>query len=206
MRLIGNDETVARHVAINTTSAKLIPFAVSAAPISATGAVMAPRCTYVDPAPAFNSLISFQVVIMALPGGIGVLYGPLLGVVPLVLINEVIAKQFSSNFPLVLGIVFIVIVYFLPHGVVGLVQRWRAGAIRLPTVVQRGTALPPHRIARLGIARTFRIVRVLESMNCRDKVIAGLVCRPGTRIADGPPTSVLAEPEVVAAYIGDTVA
>ena len=34
-----------------------------------TGAVMAPRWTYIDPAIAFNPMISFQVVIMALLGG-----------------------------------------------------------------------------------------------------------------------------------------
>ena len=82
LRVIGDDETVARHVAIDTTAAKLILFAVSAAFMSVTGAVMAPRWTYIDPAIAFNPLISFQVVIMALLGGAERLCGPLLGVDP----------------------------------------------------------------------------------------------------------------------------
>lgn len=34
--------------------------------------------------------------------------------------------------------------------------------------------LPAHRIARLGLARTFQLVRPLGSMDCRDNVIAGL--------------------------------
>ena len=57
---------------------------------------MAPRWTYIDPAIAFNPMISFQVVIMALLGGAGTLLGPLLGVVPLVLLFEVLSRQLSE--------------------------------------------------------------------------------------------------------------
>lgn len=38
--------------------------------------------------------------------------------------------------------------------------------------------LPSHRIARLGIARTFQLVRVLAGMSCRENVEAGLAFRP----------------------------
>ena len=130
LNVIGNDETVARHVAINTTAAKLVLFAVSAAFMSAAGAIMAPRYTYIDPALAFNPMLSFQVVIMALLGGTGRLYGPLFGVVPLSILLETIAVNFPNHFNIVLGVVFIVIVYFLPNGVIGLADRWRGGGLR----------------------------------------------------------------------------
>jgi branched-chain amino acid transport system ATP-binding protein len=39
--------------------------------------------------------------------------------------------------------------------------------------------LPAHRIARLGVARTFQLVRVLASMSCRENVEAGLAFHPG---------------------------
>ena len=45
-------------------------------------------------------------------------------------------------------------------------------------------ALPAHQIARLGIARTFQLVRVLESMSCLDNVIAGLAFRPDSLWGD----------------------
>ncbi|MGE0286934.1 MAG: ABC transporter ATP-binding protein [Bradyrhizobium sp.] len=32
----------------------------------------------------------------------------------------------------------------------------------------------PHRIARLGVARTFQLVRILPSLNCRENVLAGI--------------------------------
>jgi branched-chain amino acid transport system permease protein len=121
-RVVGQDETVARHVGIDTTRAKLALFTVSATFITLTGAVMAPRWTYIDPAIAFNPVISFDVVIMALFGGAGSLFGPLLGAVPLVLLFEVLIATFPNYFSVVLGCVFVLIVYALPHGVIGLLQ------------------------------------------------------------------------------------
>ena len=47
-----------------------------------------------------------------------------------------------------------------------------AGSIRFDGRELRGA--PAHRIARLGVARTFQLVRVLDGMNCRDNVVAGL--------------------------------
>lgn len=248
LRVIGDDETVARHVAINTTTAKLVLFAISAGFISATGAVMAPRWTYIDPNIAFNPLVSFQVVIMALLGGAGRLHGPMLGVIPLVLLTELVSAYFPSSFLIILGTVFLVIVYCLPDGVAGLIDRLGAGAraggaplavataaggtlLELDNVRKafgglvavdnvslavaageilgligpngsgkttalnlisgalksdggeirfKGRAigtLPAHDIARLGIARTFQLVRVLGTMSCLDNVIAGLAFR-----------------------------
>jgi ABC-type branched-subunit amino acid transport system ATPase component len=39
------------------------------------------------------------------------------------------------------------------------------------------TRLPTHRIARRGVARTFQLVRVLQSLSCVENVIAGLAFR-----------------------------
>lgn len=122
VRVIGQDEAVARHCGIDTTRAKLALFAISAGFMTVTGAVMAPRWTYVDPAIAFNPVLSFEVVIMALFGGAGTLFGPLLGAVPLVLLFEVLIATFPSYFSIVLGTVFVLIVYGLPNGVIGLLQ------------------------------------------------------------------------------------
>jgi branched-chain amino acid transport system permease protein len=248
LRVIGNDETVARHAGIDTTRAKLAMFAVSALFMTLTGAVMAPRWTYIDPAIAFSPMLSFEVVIMALLGGAGALFGPLLGAVPLVLLFEALTANFPNYFSILLGAVFVLIVYALPRGVVGLfgtgarrsapsadvepatimaegtplaVQGLRkafGGLVAVDDVsfdVKRGEiigligpngsgkttvlnlisgALAPdagvitlrdrdivglgaHRIARLGIARTFQLVRVLESMTVLENVMVGLAFR-----------------------------
>ena len=123
LRVIGQDETVAKHAGINTTLAKLSMFALSSVFMSLTGAIMAPRWTYIDPNIAFNPLVSFQVVIMALLGGVSRLYGPALGAVPLVLLSEYLAGRFPYHFSIALGICFIVIVYLLPSGLSGLLER-----------------------------------------------------------------------------------
>jgi branched-chain amino acid transport system permease protein len=128
LKVIGDDEGVARHCGIDTTRVKLAVFALSAAFMTLAGAVMAPRWTYIDPAIAFNPLLSFQVVIMALFGGPGRLAGPLLGVVPLVLLFELLTTNFPNTFSILLGVVFIAIVYVLPNGVAGLIAHARMRA------------------------------------------------------------------------------
>lgn len=123
LRVIGEDETVATHVGINTTTTKLLLFALSAVFITVTGAIMAPRWTYIDPSIAFAPAVSFQTLIMALLGGAGALFGPILGAVPLVLLFEYLAANFPNHFSILLGLVFIVIVYFIPQGLSGVLAR-----------------------------------------------------------------------------------
>lgn len=123
LRIIGDDETVARHVGIDTTIAKVALFALSAAFMTLAGAIMAPRWTYIDPAIAFNPMVSFQVLIMALLGGAGRLYGPLLGVIPLTLLFEFLIAGFPNHFSIILGLAFLAIVYLVPNGVAGLMTR-----------------------------------------------------------------------------------
>jgi branched-chain amino acid transport system permease protein len=123
LRAIGEDETVARHTGVNTTRVKVVCFALSASVMSLVGAVLALRYPYVDATIAFNNTWSFQVLIAALLGGAGRAWGPAVGAIPLVLVSEYLAGTFPHHFSLVLGLCFVVIVFFLPGGVVRLILR-----------------------------------------------------------------------------------
>lgn len=122
LRVIGDDEMVARHIGINTTLAKVALFTLSAAFMTLVGAIMAPRWTYIDPAIAFNPVVSFQVLIMALLGGVHRLYGPILGVVPLALLFEYLLANFPNHFSILIGLAFMLIVYAVPRGIAGLLE------------------------------------------------------------------------------------
>jgi branched-chain amino acid transport system permease protein len=123
LRIIGNDELVASHVGIHSPRAKVALFVISGVVASVVGAVMAPRFTYIEPSMAFASDLSFQVVIMSLLGGVHRLWGPLVGVVPFTLLWEAISASFPTQTVLLLGVAFLLIVYFIPNGVVGLIEK-----------------------------------------------------------------------------------
>ena len=103
LRIIGNDELVAVHCGINTARAKVVLFVISSMFASIAGALVAPRWGYVEPVVAFSPFLSFQVVIMALLGGTHRLWGPLLGVIPFVLVWELIAIYFPLADDLAVG-------------------------------------------------------------------------------------------------------
>ena len=139
--VIGDDETMARQAGINVPLAKVAIFVVSSVFMTVVGAVMAPRFGYLTPNFAFNPLISFQVVIMALLGGMQRLWGPVLGVVPLMLLSELLQVRFPFWYSVFLGLVFMIIVYFLPRGITGLVEDgWRV--LHRPISLPRGVTGP----------------------------------------------------------------
>ncbi len=125
LRIIGDDETVARHCGIDTARAKILLFMVPGAVAAITGAILAPRYVYLEPALAFSPMLSFQVVIMALLGGTGRLWGPLVGVVPFTFLWEAISATFPNQTTLLLGLSFLIIVFLLPRGFVGLIEDTR---------------------------------------------------------------------------------
>lgn len=131
LKVIGDDEVVASHCGIDITRLKLALFAVSAVIITLVGAIQAPRWTYIEPSIVFNPTISFLTLIMALLGGADRLWGPLLGAIPLFLLFEWLSANFPNHYPIILGLVFIAIVFLLPKGVLAAVEsRLRKGGAR----------------------------------------------------------------------------
>jgi len=176
-RVIGSDEVVARHSGIDTTRTKIALFAISSTIMAVAGAIMAPRWTYIDPAIAFNPMISFQVVIMALLGGAGALIGPVLGAVPLVLLFEVLQANFPNAYSILLGAAFILIVYGLPRGVIGLVEDWRPASSRAVTVVPARANRDPNVLTIANLRKSFGGLSAVDdiSFDVRPGEIVGLV-------------------------------
>jgi branched-chain amino acid transport system permease protein len=132
LKVIGDDEVVASHCGINIAITKLTLFALSATVMTLVGAIQAPRWTYVEPGIAFNPTISFLTLVMALLGGANRLWGPLLGAVPLFLLFEWLSANFPNHYSIILGLLFISVVFILPKGVLAFAENgWRGLRLRL---------------------------------------------------------------------------
>lgn len=123
LKVIGDDEVVASHCGINIAGVKLALFSISAVIITLVGAIQAPRWTYIEPSMVFNPTISFLALIMALLGGADRLWGPLLGAIPLFLLFEWLSANFPNHYPIILGLIFITIVFVLPKGVLSAAEK-----------------------------------------------------------------------------------
>jgi len=126
LQSIGENEEAAAHMGVNVTMVKVITFAISAIFAGAAGAIMATRWTYIDPYVAFNPLLSFMPVLMAIFGGMGQLYGPIIGATIFAFLQEELTTKFPFYYMLIFGIVLVVTILFLPNGLVGLIPKlWR---------------------------------------------------------------------------------
>lgn len=126
LQSIGEYEEAAAHRGINVTALKTITFAISALFMGAAGAIMATRWTYIDPRIAFNPLVSFMPVLMAIFGGMGQLYGPIIGAAVFTYLEEFLITRFPYYYMLIFGIIMVVAILYMPDGLVGLVQKlWK---------------------------------------------------------------------------------
>jgi branched-chain amino acid transport system permease protein len=120
---IGADEQRAQTLGVPTRWVKVGGFALSAAFAGAAGAAMAVRWTYIDPTAVFNPFIGLQTVLIAIVGGASSLAGPLLAALVFSLLAEFLRLQFPYVYLIALGLLLIVAVLYLPHGLAGLWQR-----------------------------------------------------------------------------------
>ena len=126
---IGEEKEAAAHIGINVTRYRIFFFALSCLFMGMAGAVMATKWAYIDPRIAFNPVLNFTPVLMALFGGVGNIFGPILGAGILTMGSEVLLSRFPYYYMLMYGIIFIVIISFLPNGLTGLASRWKKDRI-----------------------------------------------------------------------------
>jgi branched-chain amino acid transport system permease protein len=121
---IREDEDAAEALGVNTTRYKLLAFMASAFMMGLAGAFYASYFAYLEPNVVFNSInFSLNVLIVTLIGGIGLLFGPLVGSAVVVLTNEVFVHVFGEGNVLMSGVLLILFMLFMPEGLVGRLQK-----------------------------------------------------------------------------------
>jgi branched-chain amino acid transport system permease protein len=69
-------------------------------------------------------LVSGEVVIFNVIGGIGTLVGPIVGAAFFLLLREGLSRFFTEYYLIPVGLIFIAIVIFMPQGLLGFARRW----------------------------------------------------------------------------------
>jgi ABC-type branched-subunit amino acid transport system ATPase component/ABC-type branched-subunit amino acid transport system permease subunit len=169
---IREDEGKAASIGVNTTFFKILAYASSSFFIGVAGGVYAYYQTFLNPVGAFAILGSVLIVLSALVGGRGTLYGPVLGAFIIQLINEG-ATVYGGNTQtrvLILGLILVAVVLFLPAGLLPtFVSAWRkrhpvaveftdqSGALSHNLTVVRSfdTAVPGPLLEVRGVTKRF---------------------------------------------------
>ena len=128
LQAVRDNEDAARAIGVDPYRTKLGAITLSAAFMGAGGAFYVQVFQYIDPAIAFGPATSVEALVAAIVGGMGTLWGPLLGAVLLHLLAEVTRNLFGQlpGLNLVIyGAVLVLIVMFLPRGLAGALDRWR---------------------------------------------------------------------------------
>jgi branched-chain amino acid transport system permease protein len=126
---IGQEEDAAAHTGVNVVMLKVITFAISAFFMGTAGTIMATKWTYIDPWIAFNPFYSFMPVLMAIFGGVGQFYGPVIGAIGFTYLEEFLITKFPELYMLLFGAILVIAILYLPGGLGGLVQKWWKGGL-----------------------------------------------------------------------------
>jgi len=119
IRSIKANEEAANSMGINTTYHKVIAWAISALFTSIAGALYAYWMSFIGPDEVFDVMIAVNTIVIMLIGGAGSILGPIIGAFIIELLAEVAWSAFLEYHLAVLGIIIIVIVIFVPKGMVG---------------------------------------------------------------------------------------
>lgn len=118
---IREDEDAALTMGVNTTLYKIAAFVLSALFTAIAGGIHAYWISFIDPASSFDVTLNVRMVIMAVFGGPGTVFGPLIGAFILSAVYDMLANSISIAAALLFGIVIVVAVVFMPRGLLDLI-------------------------------------------------------------------------------------
>lgn len=122
LQAVRDNEDAARAVGVDPFATKLGAITLSAALMGAGGAFYVQVFHYIDPAIAFGPATSVEALVAAIVGGMGTLWGPVLGALVLHALSD-LTRNLYGELPglnmVIYGAVLVLIVMFLPRGLAG---------------------------------------------------------------------------------------
>jgi branched-chain amino acid transport system permease protein len=120
---IREDEDTASAVGINTSRLKLQSLLLSAFLTALAGALYASAFQFIVPDSVLTLEISVQIAIITMLGGAGTLLGPIVGAALLLTAQEIFKNQFKESHLLIYGVLIVIVVLFVPEGIIGGLQQ-----------------------------------------------------------------------------------
>jgi branched-chain amino acid transport system permease protein len=132
LRCIQQNEDAANILGVNTYGYKTAAFSLSAVFVGMAGAIYASWTHYIEPPDVFDILLAVKPLVMVLLGGIGTIFGPVLGALILLAFEELVWRNFLTIHAAALGLIIVLLVLFLPNGILSLLREHfpRHGAAR----------------------------------------------------------------------------
>ena len=128
---IREDEVAAEAMGIDTARYKLYAFLLSAFVPGVAGGLFARDLGYIEPVAVFPLAFTITMIVMALFGGKGTVWGPVLGAAALFVFQELVWARFLYLHQILFGAIIILVVLFVPRGILGVLQQ----RYRLPRYV-----------------------------------------------------------------------
>ncbi|HEY9274123.1 branched-chain amino acid ABC transporter permease [Achromobacter sp.] len=127
---IRENEEGAAVMGVNTTLYKVTAFAISGVFSALAGGIHAYWITFLDPESAFDISLNVKMIIMAVFGGAGTVFGPVVGAFSLSAISELLSSEITSVAGLFFGAVIVAAVVLMPRGLADLLRRFRKSGWR----------------------------------------------------------------------------
>ncbi|HLI13455.1 MAG TPA: branched-chain amino acid ABC transporter permease [Alphaproteobacteria bacterium] len=124
LQAIREDAISAGMAGIDVVRGRILAWLLSALVAGLVGGVFAWYISVFYPETVFDPGISIFAIVFALFGGVATITGPILGVLILYGIYNAIGISTPQYFQLIYGVLIVVLVLFLPNGLVSLFKRW----------------------------------------------------------------------------------
>lgn len=131
---VRENEEAARALGVDAFAVKMRAITLSGAITATAGCLYAQKFLYIDSTIAYGPWISVEALLAPIIGGLGTVFGPILGSVVLLGLGEITKVAFANWFGgaipgidlVVFGVLLILCVAFAPRGILGLIATWRA--------------------------------------------------------------------------------
>ncbi len=123
LRAVHEAEQAAELSGVDTLRTKVKAYMISAFFLGLIGGIEAYWLTYITPHMVFDVLITIQIVVMSLLGGMGTVFGPVVGASFLTILYELLHRDFPYTYTIIVGFIIVVVVLLMPKGIVGTLRK-----------------------------------------------------------------------------------
>ena len=144
---VRENEDAARALGVDASTVKSIAMVISAAITAAAGCFYAQYFLFVDSGIAYGTWISVEALLTPIIGGVGTVFGPLLGALVVKTLGEG-AKLVAGDAPgldlIIYGAVLVLVIWIMPRGLIGGLAHLRK------LLARRGATVVPAEEVRRG--------------------------------------------------------